>query len=136
MYISRRRRRAQMDSDIDMTPMLDIVFIMLIFFIVTAVFIDEQGLDFTQAPESHIDPPTPSKTISVYVFQDGSASVNGILTEVGNVPVRVEALRADNPKASVLIRADHAASLENVVFLEDRFMSANIQTSLKIQSTH
>ena len=52
--------------------MLDIAFIMLIFFIVTAVFIDERGLDLTQAPDSPV-PPTESKAISVFVYENGTS---------------------------------------------------------------
>ena len=48
--MARRRLRfnRNCEADVDMTPMLDIVFILLIFFIVTAVFLDEEGLDFTK----------------------------------------------------------------------------------------
>ena len=133
MHIARRRRRRKsFDSSVDMTPMLDIVFIMLIFFIVTAVFIDERGLDLAQAPDN-ISPPTPSQAISVFVYENGTASVNGRLTDVPNVPARVQLIRAENPKASVLINAEQTASLENIVFLKDQFIIANIPASLKIK---
>ena len=53
----RGRRNAQGDeAEVNMTPMLDIVFIMLIFFIVTATFLDETGIDLTQPP-----PPAPER---------------------------------------------------------------------------
>ena len=56
----RRRRKTQSDdADVDMTPMLDIVFIMLIFFIVTATFLDETGIDLTQPPPPPDEPPPP-----------------------------------------------------------------------------
>jgi len=51
-----RRNRRSDEAEVDMTPMLDIVFIMLIFFIVTATFLDEKGLDFTQAPPAPCSP--------------------------------------------------------------------------------
>lgn len=130
----RRRRRKSFDSNVDMTPMLDIVFIMLIFFIVTAVFIDERGLDLAQAPNI-IDPPNPpSQAISVFVYENGTASVNGSLTDVPNVPAKVQLIRAENPKASVLISAEQSASLENIVFLKDQFIIANIPANLKIKA--
>ena len=135
MHITRRRRRRNsFDSNVDMTPMLDIVFIMLIFFIVTAVFIDERGLDLAQSPDV-IDPPSPpSQAISVFVYENGTASVNGRLTDVPNVPARVQLIRAENPKASVLISAEQTASLESIVFLKDQFIIANIPASLKIKA--
>ena len=57
--MARRRLRFNRNSeaDVDMTPMLDIVFILLIFFIVTAVFLDEEGLDFTKT--EGLEPLTP-----------------------------------------------------------------------------
>ena len=129
----RRRRRKSFDSNVDMTPMLDIVFIMLIFFIVTAVFIDERGLDLRPTPDAD-SLPTKNKAIRIFVYENGTASVNGLLTDVPNVPARVQLIRAENPKASVLINAEQTASLENIVFLKDQFIIANIPASLKIKA--
>ncbi len=109
--------------------MLDIVFIMLIFFIVTAVFLTEKGIDLTQPLGTE---PGGGSAIPVYVFADGSASVNGIRTDVKAVPARVELLRADKPGAAVSIRADYNTALDNIVFLKDQFTLADIQTSIKI----
>jgi biopolymer transport protein ExbD len=123
-------RRKPIETDVDMTPMLDIVFIMLIFFIVTSVFLDERGLGLTQLQGAGSN--SAHKTVQVYVYKDGSARVNGELTDVTNVPVRVELIRAQSPNAVVLIHAEKEASLDNVVFLEDQFRNARIDTVLKI----
>jgi len=53
----RRRNKTSDEAEVDMTPMLDIVFIMLIFFIVTATFLDERGIDLTQPPPPPDDLP-------------------------------------------------------------------------------
>jgi len=53
----RRRNKTSDEAEVDMTPMLDIVFIMLIFFIVTATFLDERGIDLTQPPPPPPDQP-------------------------------------------------------------------------------
>ena len=131
MTLARRRRsRGQLDASVDLTPMLDIVFIMLIFFIVSAVFLNEKGLDLTQS-SGGIDNIGP-KAIGVYVYADGSASINGQRTDVSAVPARVETIRADRPGAPVSIRGEYDAPFENVVYLEDQFALAKIPTSLKI----
>ena len=57
-----KRRKGEDDSQIDLTPMLDVVFIMLIFFIVTASFVNETGLNVDRPPttdQPHVHPPTP-----------------------------------------------------------------------------
>ncbi len=132
--LKRRFRKKTIDSNVDMTPMLDIVFIMLIFFIVTAVFIDEKGLDFTQAPDCLDCPSPPAGAISVYVYQDGTASVGGQLTDVQSVAARVQVLRAARPQALVLLGANRQAAHGHVVFLMDEFAKANIPASLKIRT--
>jgi len=75
-----RRNQASDDAEVDMTPMLDIVFIMLIFFIVTATFLDEKAIDLTQPPpppENPDDPPPDTPAITVYVDERDSCSVEG-----------------------------------------------------------
>lgn len=127
----RRFRRNTIDADVDMTPMLDIVFIMLIFFIVTATFFDENGIDMTQPQDGG---GTSEKPINVYLFADGSAAINGTSIEIGNIPARVESIRAEHPKASVTLGADTAAAHGNVTFLKDRLDSVNVPVSLKIRT--
>jgi len=107
---TRRNRRAD-DADVDMTPMLDIVFIMLIFFIVTAVFLDERALDFTQTPPEPSDPMPPTPAISIYVDGKNAISVDNEATELSSVASRVERLMADKPNAVISLRADAQASL-------------------------
>lgn len=124
-----RRRRKPLDAHVDMTSMLDIVFIMLIFFIVTAVFLDEQGIDLTQ-PNGTATPQ--GRAISVYVFADGAASINGYRTDVKAVPSRVELLRAELPDATVSVRAAAETPLKNIVYLKDEFDSASVSVSFKI----
>jgi len=131
MFSRSRKYKQQLDTKVDMTPMLDIVFIILIFFIVTAVFLTEKGIDLTQSNDGG-DPPRES-AIGVYVFADGSASVNGRLTDVQAVPARVQILRVDNPGAAVSIRAEHETAFKNLVYLEDQFEIADIPTNIRVE---
>jgi biopolymer transport protein ExbD len=128
---TRRNRRAD-EADVDMTPMLDIVFIMLIFFIVTATFLDESALDFTQAPA---EPPTsspPTPAISIYVDAKNTISIDNEAAELSSVASRVERLMADKPNAIISLRADAQASLESVVYIKDQMALAGRETIMKI----
>ena len=127
-----RKNRRSDEADVDMTPMLDIVFIMLIFFIVTAVFLDEQGLDFSQAPENTNPNPKPTPAISIYVDAKNAISVDNEATELSSVASRVERLMADQPNVVISLRADAQASLDPVIYIKDQMILAGRETVMKI----
>ena len=127
-----RRNRRSDDADVDMTPMLDIVFIMLIFFIVTATFLDEQGLDFAQKPQDITSPPPPTQAISIYVDAKDSISIDNERAELSSVASRVERLMAEKPNAVISLRADSQASLDPVVYIKDQMALAGRETVMKI----
>jgi len=126
-----RKFRRSDDADVDMTPMLDIVFIMLIFFIVTATFLDEQGMDFSQAPYSET-PINPPPAISIYVDAKNAISIDNEAAELSSVASRVERLLADKPNAVISLRADAQASLDPVVYIKDQMALAGRETVMKI----
>jgi len=117
--MSRRlNRSAHQDEDgVNMTPMLDIVFILLIFFIVTAVFLDERGLDFTQAKGD--SPVSPSSAISIVVDAQDRVSVEGRIVPLSLVEAEVQRHLTYRPDASIDLRAAETARLENVVTVKD-----------------
>ncbi len=85
-------------TDIDLAPMLDIVFIMLIFFIVTASFIKEAGVPVTLPPAA-LYPTVPVDSIAVTVEPGGVFNINGRLLSEDSVIPYVRALHAENPEA-------------------------------------
>jgi biopolymer transport protein ExbD len=91
-------------SEINLAPMLDIVFIMLIFFVVTASFLKESGVPVTTPPESSIKP-VPVEAIIVIVEPAGIFNVNGRLLSRDSLRPYVQALHAENQDAlfSVLV---------------------------------
>ena len=127
-----RKNRRSDEADVDMTPMLDIVFIMLIFFIVTAVFLDEQGLDFAQAPPEPLTPTPPAPAISIYVDSKNAVSIDNEASELSSVASRVERLMADKPNAVISLRADAQASLDPVIYIKDQMALAGRETVMKI----
>ena len=124
------RRRVADEGEVNMTPMLDIVFIMLIFFIVTATFLDESGLNLEVPPDGPIGKTTPS--IGVYVNDKNGVSLNGVATELSAVPLHVERLIAQNPKATISLRAAPQAALDPVVYIKDQMTLAGRNTVISI----
>lgn len=118
------------EAGVDMTPMLDIVFIMLIFFIVTAVFLDESGLDMTIP--SGDGPVGPSQTIQIYVDAKDRVSVDHVPVTLKGVSSRVERLLADKPDANILLMASSRAALDPVIYIKDHMNMANRNTTVKI----
>jgi len=128
----RKRFRKPEDTGVDMTPMLDIVFIMLIFFIVTATFLDETGLDFTQPSQNSgkcADCPPP---IQVFVDAGNNVSVDGTGIDISTVQYAVESRLATTPKANVVLTAHYRADLDPVVQIKDDMESIGRKTTLKI----
>lgn len=118
--MSRRLNRiSQSDGDgVDMTPMLDIVFILLIFFIVTAVFLDETGVDFTQAQgEAPVGPAT--AVISIVVDGEDTISVEGRVVSITLVESEVQRHLVNRPDAVIDLRADKKARLQNILTIKD-----------------
>ena len=129
-----RRNNQGDDAEVNMTPMLDIVFIMLIFFIVTATFLDEKGVDLTQPPPPP-DSDAPSKStpaITVYVDGRDQCSVDGNRTTCDRVALRVERLLADKPGASVILRLDEGARHELLVGLKDELDTKGLASKIEI----
>ena len=123
----RNKRGGQEDnpSEIDLTPMLDVVFIMLIFFIVTASFIKEAGVEVNRPDAS-----TSSKKENVNILIAETAT-NEIWIDKRRVDKRavrsvVERMHAENPKGAVVIQADKASNTETVTAVIDASRSAGV----------
>ena len=123
----RNKRGGQGDnpSEIDLTPMLDVVFIMLIFFIVTASFIKEAGVEVNRPDAS-----TSSKKENVNILIAVTAT-NEIWIDKRRVDKRavrsvVERMHAENPKGAVVIQADKASNTETVTAVIDASRSAGV----------
>jgi biopolymer transport protein ExbD len=123
----KRIKTGPSEASVDLTPMLDVVFILLIFFIVTSTFIQEKTLGLEPPPPPVlVDPPPPSAVI-VYLDQDGLIRVNGQLTLLDGVRAKMERLRAENPDFSLLLQTHPKASSGMVIRLRDEAYSAKIE---------
>ncbi|MBF7071942.1 biopolymer transporter ExbD [Glaciecola sp. MH2013] len=113
------------EATIDMTPMLDVVFIMLIFFIVTASFVKESGIDVNRP-----DAPTAVKkdraNILIAISDKGEIWINKRKIDVRAVQANVERLHAENPQGSVVIQADRKSTTETLIKVMDASRAAGV----------
>lgn len=122
-----RRRKDAEAADVDLTPMLDVVFILLIFFIVTATFIKEQAFDLTPPPPSDNQQTEPQPTILIRIDEDSLVYVNNRVADVGSVRASIERIRAETPESAVLVQAHPRAKNRLVVLIVDQARSAGVE---------
>jgi len=121
----RRRQRPEDEAEINITPMLDIVFIMLIFFIVTTSFVREQGLDISRPQQADNPPPQPEDAgqIVVRIDQLSQITVNDRPVDDRAVRANLERERAQKPKAPLIVASHPDADTNSLVLVLD---AANI----------
>jgi len=120
---SRRGRTSQ--ATIEMTPLIDMVFILLIFFLVTTTFVAETGLSIDR-PRSSSAEILPRDGISIAIDATGRITLDG--REMGLFSVRpyLERQRRSRPKLSAVIVADRAVSVDRIIRLMDEIRAAGI----------
>ena len=114
------------DDDINMTPMLDIVFIMLIFFIVTASFVKESGIDI-QRPSAVTSESKEQASIIGAINEVGEIWIDKRAVDVRSVRANIERLRAENPQGSVVIQADKNSTNGLLVQVMDAARQAGVE---------
>jgi len=113
------------DNDIDLTPMLDVVFIMLIFFIVTASFIKESGIEVNR-PDAPTATVAENANILVAINEANEIWIDRRKVDPRAVRAVIERMHAENPEGSVVIQADKKAYTETVVTVMDAARQAKI----------
>ncbi|MDE0191475.1 MAG: biopolymer transporter ExbD [Gammaproteobacteria bacterium] len=119
------RRKPDEEWEINITPMLDIVFIMLIFFIVTTSFVREPGIDPLR-PLAQTAATKERANILIAVSSADQIWMNNRSVALHGIRQLVEAARAENPQSSVVIVADQTASTGLVLDLMDNVRAAGV----------
>lgn len=116
-------------SEVDITPMLDVVFIMLIFFIVTASFVKESGIGINK-PEStdNSDQQSDIKPIVVEVNDLSEIRIQNRLVDYRAVKPTVTRLKAESPEAAVIVKVDKSAKTKAIVHAVDGIRDAGVLT--------
>lgn len=115
-----KKKQDNNEMEIDLTPMLDVVFIMLIFFIVTASFVQEDGFRLNRPPEAPptLDPPD-EKNATFIVTETDEIWLDGRRIDARSVRANVERIVAENPNAMVTVRAHELATAAVYIAIVD-----------------
>jgi biopolymer transport protein ExbD len=114
----RRPTQQEEEKVADLTPMLDVVFIMLIFFIVTATFIKETGIEVNR-PDTKTAQFKKTVSLLVAVSPDSAIWIDKKKVDIRNVRPLMERLHAENPKGGLVIQADMDSKVEKVLAIMD-----------------
>ena len=126
--MSRRRYGSNDDeAEVDMTPMLDVVFIMLIFFIVTTSFVREAGID-VQRPSAASTQAKEGTPILIAIADNGGVWIDQRQVDIRALRAHIERLRAENTEGLVVIQADEISQTGLLVQVMDQARLAGIET--------
>lgn len=123
--MSRKQNTTEEAGAIDLTPMLDVVFIMLIFFIVTATFIKIPGVDVLKPEATQAEVKTTSILVAVNEIDEIWIDKNKV--DERQVKLTLERLYAENPKGWLVIQPDKKASIEKVALIADAAREIGIE---------
>jgi biopolymer transport protein ExbD len=122
----RRRQKSNDDVGVDLTPMLDVVFIMLIFFIVTSSFVKESGLDVNR-PEAATAERKERGNILVAISPTDQVWIDRRQVDVRAIRAHIERMHAENPQGSVVIQADKNSRTGLLVQVMDAARLAGVE---------
>ena len=120
MIERKHRKRSSEEAEINITPMLDIVFIMLIFFIVTTSFVKELGVDLDRPSNAPVKEEKRSEVIPVRIDSTGQVFVEERLVHVGAIRANIMSGLARKPNATVVVIADRAADSGYIIRVVDQ----------------
>jgi len=122
-----RASRPSEEAHVDLTPMLDVVFILLIFFIVTSTFLQEEALGAEPPPPQTNAPSNPAPAIIVYIDESDQIRVNRKLTDISAVRGGMERARAENPESALIIQAHPLARTGTIIEVRDIAYDAQME---------
>ena len=120
MIDRKHRKRAAEEAEINITPMLDIVFIMLIFFIVTTSFVKELGVDLDRPSNAPVQEEKRSEVIAVRIEASGQILVEDRPVHEGAVRANIMSGLARKPEATVVVIADRDADSRFIIQVVDQ----------------
>jgi len=124
--LRRKNRRQLEDGNLDLTPMMDIVFIMLIFFIVTTSFVKETGVDINR-PNAETAERDEKGNILVALTATNEIWIDKRRVDLKAVRANIERLKIEYPEGSVIIQADKESRSGLLVETMDQIRLAGVQ---------
>ncbi len=123
------------ENEINLTPMLDVVFIMLIFFIVTASFVKESGIDVNKPPDQELQEKNDDKNILIAISANDEIYIQRRVIDKRAIRANIERLHAENPDGSVVIQAHVNSSNNTLVEVMDASRRAGVYNVSIAQAT-
>ena len=123
----RRRDRRKSESEVNLTPMLDVVFIMLIFFIVTASFVKESGIEISR-PGASTAVRKEKGNILIAISANDQIWMNRRQVDPRALRANIERAHAENPQGAVIIQADKEAKTGLLVKVMDAARAAGVKS--------
>ena len=120
------RNTQQEEHEIDLTPMLDVVFIMLIFFIVTATFVKEVGIDVNSPDKNQNVQDADKQSIVVQITSRDRIRIRGRDVDFRAVRANIERLHAENPDAPVVVQPHADSTTETMIHVMDSARQAGV----------
>ena len=114
------------ESEINLTPMLDVVFIMLIFFIVTATFIKEAGIQ-VERPDSITADTKDQAAILIAISSEDEIWIDREERDPRTVRGIIERMHAENPKGTIVIQADEGSTHDTLVVVLEAAKAAGVE---------
>ncbi len=115
------------EETVDLTPLIDCVFMLLIFFMVTTVFIHARGLDVDLPRASQATEQQEKKDINIIIEQDGRIEIGGEVVLAGELRARIEQAMVENRNDNVIIQGDRGAAQSRVVEVVDAAKGAGVK---------
>lgn len=119
------QQQAEEEPTIDITPMLDVVFIMLIFFIVTATFVKESGIDVNR-PDATTATKQEKANILIAISANDTIWIDRRQIDIRSVRPNIERLHAENPQGTVVIQADRDSRTNTLIQVMDAARQAGV----------
>ncbi len=122
----KRLPKAEEDNELNLTPMFDVVFILLIFFIVTTSFVKETGIDVNR-PSATTAEKKAQGNILIAINANGDIWIDNREIDIRAVRANIQVLKASYPQSSVIIQSDQDASTGKLVKVMDQVRLAGVQ---------
>ncbi len=119
-------KQAEENDEPDLTPMLDVVFIMLIFFIVTATFVKEIGLDVNSPDKNQNVKDADKQSIVVQITSRDRIRIRNRDIDFRAVRANIERLHAENPEAPVVVQPHPESTTETMIHVMDSARQAGV----------
>ncbi len=114
------------ETELNITPMLDVVFILLIFFIVTAVFVKEPGVEVEKPDVVLLEGVRPAVLIAVTA--DDQVFINKREVDIRDIQPVIEGLVAENPKGTAIVQGDGGAKFSTVYRVMDTLQQVGVES--------